>query len=463
MKLHAVACALDLPPHLGGLIASFGSLLEFRVAYTGLSAMLEVCRDRYGFYPVETFKLLTCSLCYTYLFKGEQELSPNWPTGQELVYRSSVARYPAGTVFHPDIDNVSVARDICRTLSDVDCQRWTMCCQKAISCCDRQMSRPPTDPLTPHCPRTWDGFGCFDDTLPGMTAAISCPLYIDQTNPEADADCNCKDPHGVSGVVLLRGHCPIAKRQLRKQHRIQIHLNLFLSFIIANVAMVMWENIVYKDRLENADEHALMYKDTVGCKLLYVLTRYAWTSNFCWMFLEGFHLYRLIVKAFKVPRSINSYFVAGWMVSIIPVLVYAVIRMLRADEGRALKATCVLVPVFGLHLFLVVYRPNAESSTIIAYEMFAKVVVGSQVSSHLKGLFQPLELFQSDSPHSGNARTYSNTTNYDIGSNGNSPGLARQESLLKNAGSKPDKREYIYMKSTGSKKGRLMYNGHGTV
>ena len=146
---------------------------------------MEVCRDRYGFYPVETFKLLTCSMCYSYLFKGDREFSPNWPRTHELVYhRSRGSHFPPGTVFRPNIENVTVARAICQTLTDVDCQRWTLCCQKAISCCDRQMSHPPTDPLATHCPRTWDGFGCFDDTLPGMTAAIACPLYIDQSNPE---------------------------------------------------------------------------------------------------------------------------------------------------------------------------------------------------------------------------------------------------------------------------------------
>ena len=50
----------------------------------------------------------------------------------------------------------------------------------------------------------------------------------------------------------------------------------------------------------------------VGCKVLYFVTRYAWTTTFFWMFLEGFHLYRLISRAFQTPNSILHYYIFGW-------------------------------------------------------------------------------------------------------------------------------------------------------
>nr|KAG5685950.1 hypothetical protein BaRGS_029445 [Batillaria attramentaria] len=105
--------------------------------------------------------------------------------------------------------------------------------------------------------------------------------------------------------------------KLRAQHRVQIHVHLFASFILTNVVLVLWENLVYNDRLHNPAETSLMYKNTlvlqIGCKILYVLTRYAWTCNFCWMFLEGFHLHRLIVRAFETPKSIVAYYIIGWV------------------------------------------------------------------------------------------------------------------------------------------------------
>nr|KAG5704782.1 hypothetical protein BaRGS_015165 [Batillaria attramentaria] len=116
--------------------------------------------------------------------------------------------------------------------------------------------------------------------------------------------------------VSAEGKRSETRWKLRAQHRVQIHVHLFASFILTNVVLVLWENLVYNDRLHNPAETSLMYKNTlvlqIGCKILYVLTRYAWTCNFCWMFLEGFHLHRLIVRAFETPKSIVAYYIIGW-------------------------------------------------------------------------------------------------------------------------------------------------------
>ena len=69
----------------------------------------------------------------------------------------------------------------------------------------------------------------------------------------------------VSGTCL----CLCACSKLREQHRIQIHVHLFTSFILTNVVMILWENLVYNDRLHNPAEDSLMYKDTVGHMLLH--------------------------------------------------------------------------------------------------------------------------------------------------------------------------------------------------
>ena len=46
---------------------------------------------------------------------------------------------------------------------------------------------------------------------------------------------------------------------------------------------------------------------------------------------------------------------------------------------RALKATAVLVPLFGLQLFLVIYRPHASHNVTHVYEVIAAFVTNSQV------------------------------------------------------------------------------------
>nr|KAG5707631.1 hypothetical protein BaRGS_031013 [Batillaria attramentaria] len=115
-------------------------------------------------------------------------------------------------------------------------------------------------------------------------------------------------------------------RSLRKQHRIRIHLNLFLSFLLTNGSLLLWEILVYRDRLLNAASDTNMHKDSLSCKILYVTTRYAWTAAFFWMFLEGFHLYRLISRAFQAPRTICGYYIVGW------VSVYTGFRVLYGHE-----------------------------------------------------------------------------------------------------------------------------------
>ncbi|CAG5136878.1 unnamed protein product, partial [Candidula unifasciata] len=198
-----------------------------------------------------------------------------------------------------------------------------------------------------YCPRTWDGFGCFQETAPGETATISCPAYFDENAEHGIVEKRCTEngtwaTHPVNGnewtdyslCVSLKGYrilyyvcvvCHaislmcliptciifIAFRQLRKQHRIRIHINLCVSFILTSSAWLGWDHLIYRDRLENSKDDAIMYRKT-SCKILYMISRYSLTCNCFWMSLEGFHLHRLINQAFKAPKSILSYYFVGW-------------------------------------------------------------------------------------------------------------------------------------------------------
>ena len=53
-------------------------------------------------------------------------------------------------------------------------------------------------------------------------------------------------------------------RQLRTQKRIKLHLCLFLSFIITSFVTILWDFIVYLNRLENDREDTIMHQSTVG-------------------------------------------------------------------------------------------------------------------------------------------------------------------------------------------------------
>lgn len=57
--------------------------------------------------------------------------------------------------------------------------------------------------------------------------------------------------------------CVRTCRKLRSQHRIQIHLHLFISFIVTNIVWILWQNLIYNDRLHNQDRDTIIRKDMV--------------------------------------------------------------------------------------------------------------------------------------------------------------------------------------------------------
>ncbi|KAL3831468.1 hypothetical protein ACJMK2_023213, partial [Sinanodonta woodiana] len=228
-------------------------------------------------------------------------------------------------------------------------------------------------------------------------------------------------------ILLLIPACIIflRVRQLRAQKRVRLHISLFISLLMACVVSILWDFIVYKDRLENEKELTIMHENSGGCKFLYILIRYFGSTIFFLMFCEGFFLHRLIVHAFKVPKKLRWYYLCGWVLPALPVGAYAIIRVSFEDYNtecwvphagsyewiiyvpnlvcilanlfflvnilrilltqmqshpnepsnyrKALKATFVLVPLFGLQQFLVIYRPDDKSALFI-YEAIASIV-----------------------------------------------------------------------------------------
>ncbi|ESP04240.1 hypothetical protein LOTGIDRAFT_170937 [Lottia gigantea] len=423
---------------------------------------MEQCRDRYGEFSKGMFNLWTCAMCYHYLFQDKMELRVNWPHGHTLTAGNSSE---SSIIIYPDIYNHSVTSLVCKTLDTRDCNRWTECCKAAAKCCEKQLhERLPAKIGDDSCPRTWDGFSCVDAAKKRTTVYLACPSYIEQRSAMGRAEKICdgngswfREPENglewtdytkcvnlegykllynvviicnVISLLLLLPGCLIfiGFRHLRQQHRVRIHLNLFISFLLRNIVYILWDNLVYNDRLENRAAETFMHQNTISCKILYILTRYSLAVNFCWMFLEGFHLHRLIVSAFKIPSTIQSYYFCGWLAPMLAVSVYSTIRIHRKDKGcwvenagsfewvlytpnliciianvfflcgilrillsqlqshpnepsnfrRALKASIVLVPLFGLQLFLVIYRPVPESYYSFLFEIVAAVITNSQ-------------------------------------------------------------------------------------
>ncbi|CAG5127572.1 unnamed protein product, partial [Candidula unifasciata] len=215
-------------------------------------------------------------------------------------------------------------------------------------------------------------------------------------------------------------------RPLRQQHRIRLHICLMISSFITSASMLIWDVIIFKDIMETEDRlETAANKNSVGCRLLHALTRYAEVAAFMWMFIEGFHLHRLLVHAFTVPKALIHYYIFGFGFPIIPLTIYSIIRstysqfnqrcwiksadayewILRAPSlsalvanvffllrivfimvrqlephpnepsnfRRAVKAVVVLVPLFGLQFFLFVYQPEDGSVFTETLELLRKM------------------------------------------------------------------------------------------
>lgn len=59
--------------------------------------------------------------------------------------------------------------------------KWTQCCADARQCCLESLgfSRENLKPMKQMCPRTWDGWSCWqNEAKPSTVQELSCPKHI---------------------------------------------------------------------------------------------------------------------------------------------------------------------------------------------------------------------------------------------------------------------------------------------
>jgi len=189
------------------------------------------CRDRAGYFVAESdFRFRTCASCYAYLFPDPPHLVTDGPY---LVQRNAAGEnYDSFTdsftvtarwldvetnstvsglrenydatddVIMADVNSDLWRTAICDTLKDGDgCGRWIDCCRSAEQCCRDQLemqSRQTTERVqsgqygqlgqSPTCPITWDGYSCWPETDPGVTASNSCPTFLPFASQSGNED-----------------------------------------------------------------------------------------------------------------------------------------------------------------------------------------------------------------------------------------------------------------------------------
>ncbi|GAB0086847.1 calcitonin gene-related peptide type 1 receptor [Sergentomyia squamirostris] len=207
--------------------------------------------------------------------------------------------------------------------------------------------------------------------------------------------------------------------------RIKIHIHLFISLAFTCTAWILW----YKFIVEKPDT---IRDNSKWCVTLHIVLHYLMLVNYFWMFCEGLHLHLVLVVVFvKDAVAMRWFMVIGWFLPIILVSVYAgirgnnpmaakhcwmedselmwiltipvcisliasmvflinVVRVLLtklhpcsaqpAPVGlrKAVRATLILVPLFGLQHILLPFRPDTGSPLEKYYQIASAILVSLQ-------------------------------------------------------------------------------------
>ena len=62
------------------------------------------------------------------------------------------------------------------------------------------------------------------------------------------------------------------------------------------------------------------------------------------------------------------------------IIMYYLNFPIELHSRRGLKATFLLVPLFGIQLFFITYRPTEQNEHRLLYEIISKIIIDSQVS-----------------------------------------------------------------------------------
>ncbi|XP_036841763.1 vasoactive intestinal polypeptide receptor 2 isoform X2 [Oncorhynchus mykiss] len=133
--------------------------------------------------------------------------------------------------------------------------------------------------------------------------------------------------HSLSLIALTTGSAILCL--FRKLHctRNYIHLNLFFSFILRAVAVLVKDDILFS-RNQCSEQPSL-----IGCKASLVIFQYFIMANFFWLLVEGLYLHTLLIVIFSENRHFIVYLLIGWGFPTVFVSAWAITRVYFEDTG----------------------------------------------------------------------------------------------------------------------------------
>ncbi|KAK3561124.1 hypothetical protein QTP86_028293, partial [Hemibagrus guttatus] len=235
------------------------------------------------------------------------------------------------------------------------------------------------------CRRIFDQYACWTDGLPNTTVKVPCPWYLpwyDQVHsgfvlrecgPDGQwhtnntshtwrdhSQCieNSSNHKKQEQQILVLSHMRVMYtvfyclslasltlaliilllfRKLRCT-RNYIHANLFASFILRAVSILIRDDLLQKRSpyLQNSSNfsHVFSDQDLLGCRIAEVVMHYCMGTSFFWVLTEGLYLHNLLIL---LVFSENSYFCGylalGWVTPVLYVVPWIVVRYLYENTG----------------------------------------------------------------------------------------------------------------------------------
>lgn len=219
------------------------------------------------------------------------------------------------------------------------------------------------------CSGVWDNITCWRPAELGETVTVPCPkvfsnFYSKPGNisknctgdgwsemfPDFVDACGYQDPedeqkisfyvlvkaiytlgYSLSLISLTTGSIILCLFRKLRCTRNSIHLNLFLSFILRAVSVLLKDDVLYSrsGTGQCPDQPA----SWVGCKLSLVFFQYCIMANFCWLLVEGLYLHTLLVAIFAPSRCFLAYLLIGWGIPTICITAWTATRILLENTG----------------------------------------------------------------------------------------------------------------------------------
>uniref|UniRef100_A0A672FUF9 Glucagon receptor n=1 Tax=Salarias fasciatus TaxID=181472 RepID=A0A672FUF9_SALFA len=225
------------------------------------------------------------------------------------------------------------------------------------------------------CNRTFDVYACWPDAPAGTMVNISCPFYLPWYEKVAQGVVRRRcGPDGLweteeNGQVWRdKSQCEEEKEQLMVTFRTvytvgyslslfslltalvvlmsfrrlrctrnYIHANLFLSFILRAVAVIVKDAMVDrhwgKEIMKTSDVSEIWNSAAIGCRIAQVTMQYFVLANHYWFFGEAIYLYSVLIASVLVDNNkYLLYICLGWGTPLLFVAPWVVVKLLKENK-----------------------------------------------------------------------------------------------------------------------------------